>query len=331
MDLYKVGHLISLAEHGSVSKAARAVNLSQPAFSRSLQSLANELGVPLTERVGRTLILTEYGRLVVERGRRVLFEQSEARRALRELAEGRAGQLAIGCAATAAATILPVFLREVAREHPRVRVHVELGTTPQLLELLRAEKVDVVVGDGYAMLAQPGLDVERLPDGYTAFYVRTGHPILHEERLDASTIMRWPVASSPPSVAGSTMMVSAVGAEMHPQRLVTITCENVELLRDLALTTDAILIASRVAVDDSVRAGTLVELPLANREQVRTMVSVARLEGRSVTPLLSLLYDSARRTGIAHVLSPLPPSIASRLDSALMLGHDGHTVLFPAN
>lgn len=331
MDLYKVGHLIALAEHGTVSKAARAANLSQPAFSRSLQSLANELGVPLTERVGRRLVLTEYGRLVVERGRRVLFEHSEARRALRELAEGQAGQLAIGCAATAAATILPEFLREVAREHPRVRVHVELGTTTQLLELLRTEKVDVVIGDGYAMLAHPGLDVERLPDGYAAMYVRAGHPILHEARFDASTIMRWPVASSPPSVAGSTMMVSAIGAEMHPQRLVTITCENLVLLRELALGTDAILVASRVAVEDDLRSGTLVELPLANREQVRTMMSVARLEGRSVTPLLGLLYDCARRGGHPRPVAPVPPSIASRLDPTLVLGADATAVLLPTN
>jgi DNA-binding transcriptional LysR family regulator len=307
MDLYKVGHLIALAEHGTVSKAARSSNLSQPAFSRSLQSLSNELGVPLTERVGRRLVLTEYGRLVVERGRRVLFEQAEARRALRELADGQAGQITVGCSATAAAAILPGFLASVAREHPRVRVHVEIGTTAALLELLRAEKVDVVIGDGYAMLAHPGLDVEGLPDGYAALYVRAGHPILAEPHLDAETIMRWPVASCPPSIASATVMVSAIGADMHPQRLVTITCEDLVLLRALALETDTILLASRLAVEDALRDDRLVELPLANREQVRTMVTIARLEGRSVTPLLELLYSAARRAGRMLLAQPGGP------------------------
>ena len=315
MDLYKVGHLIALAEHGTVSKAARATNLSQPAFSRSLQSLSNELAVPLTERVGRRLVLTEYGRLVVERGRRILFEQAETRRALRELAEGQAGQIAIGCSAAAAAIVLPAFLREVAREHPRVRVHVELGATPPLLEALRAETLDVVVGDGYAMLAHPGLEIERLTDSYSALYVRAGHPILDEPALDAQTVVRWPVAGSVPSVAGSTMAVSAIGAEMAPQRLVTITCEQFDALRTMALATDTILHAPRSVVEGDVRAGTLVELAVPGREQVRTMLTVARLEGRSITPLLSLLYECARRA-----VSPDAPlaALGGRVDGAFI-------------
>ena len=317
MDLYKVGHLIALAEHGTVSKAARAANLSQPAFSRSLQSLANELAVPLTERVGRRLVLTEYGRLVVERGRRILFEQAEARRALRELAEGQAGQIAVGCSAVAAVTVLPAYLREVAREHPRVRVHVELGTTSHLLELLRAEKVDVVVGDGYAMLAHPGLEIERLPDSYAALYVRAGHPILREPALDAQTIVRWPVAGAVPSVAGSTMTTSAIGAEMAPQRLMTITCEGYDVLRALALGTDTILHAPRGVVEDALRDGTLVELEVAGREQVRTMLTVARLEGRRVPPHLPQLYTCAR----GGPRDDVPQAVAARADGAFL--HDG--------
>jgi DNA-binding transcriptional LysR family regulator len=321
MDLYKVGHLIALAEHGTVSKAARSANLSQPAFSRSLQSLANELGVPLTERVGRRLILTEYGRLVVDRGKRVLLEQADARRALRELAEGQAGQLAIGCAATAAAVVLPAFLGQIAREHPRVRVRVETAGTTALLELLRAEKLDAVIGDGFAMLSHPGLEIERLPDAYAALYVRPGHPILQEPVLDAATIRRWPVASPPPSVAGATMVVSAVGAEMHPERLVTITCENLALLRDLALQSDTILAASRTAMDAAVRDGTLVELPVPNREQVRTMLSIARLEGRSMTPLLTLLYACARRATQAPPTAPAPAGARSSAPRAERLAY----------
>lgn len=70
----RLGHLIALAEEGSFARAAERVHLSQPALSRSIQALEEEVGMKLFDRAARGVAMTAAGRLLVERARRVLFE-----------------------------------------------------------------------------------------------------------------------------------------------------------------------------------------------------------------------------------------------------------------
>ena len=69
MTLVQLRHLISLAESGSFSKSAQALHLTQPALSRSIRALEDELGMPLFDRVGRRNELTAFGREVLDRAR----------------------------------------------------------------------------------------------------------------------------------------------------------------------------------------------------------------------------------------------------------------------
>ncbi|MFZ9430049.1 MAG: LysR family transcriptional regulator [Burkholderiaceae bacterium] len=72
MTLVQLRHFVALAEAGSFSKAAGRVFLTQPALSRSIQSLEDEWGAPLFDRVGRRIELTTYGREAQPRARRLL-------------------------------------------------------------------------------------------------------------------------------------------------------------------------------------------------------------------------------------------------------------------
>ena len=72
MTLVQLRHLISLAQTGSFSKSADALFLTQPALSRSIRALEDELGQPLFDRIGRRSELTPFGREVVERARQLV-------------------------------------------------------------------------------------------------------------------------------------------------------------------------------------------------------------------------------------------------------------------
>ena len=77
MNLNQLRHLIALAEHHTFSKAAEALFLTQPALSRSIQTLEQELDVKLVDRDGKRNTLTAYGALVAERAARILLEARE--------------------------------------------------------------------------------------------------------------------------------------------------------------------------------------------------------------------------------------------------------------
>lgn len=96
MTLVQLRHLIALAETGSFSRAAQAQFLTQPALSRSIRALEDELGMPLFDRVGRRTELTAFGRATLERARLLVSDAEELQGSGRRSREGERGTLRIG-------------------------------------------------------------------------------------------------------------------------------------------------------------------------------------------------------------------------------------------
>ena len=95
MTLVQLRHLLALADSGSFSRAAEAVHLTQPALSRSIQTLEDELGQPLFDRLGRHSELTPFGRAMAVRARQVLDDADALRDHGRRLAPPADGDRAV--------------------------------------------------------------------------------------------------------------------------------------------------------------------------------------------------------------------------------------------
>src|SRR2546427_5686677 len=85
MTLVQLRHLISVAQTGSFSRSAEAMHLTQPALSRSVRALEQELGIPLFDRIGRHSELTAFGREMLGRARALVAEADELRDRGRQL------------------------------------------------------------------------------------------------------------------------------------------------------------------------------------------------------------------------------------------------------
>ncbi|MFM7704243.1 MAG: LysR family transcriptional regulator, partial [Rubrivivax sp.] len=96
MTLVQLRHLIALAETGSFSRAAERVHLTQSALSRSIQSLEEELGVALVDRVGRRAELTPVGRETLEEARRLVLDAQDLQERAVAVSRGRLGTLRLG-------------------------------------------------------------------------------------------------------------------------------------------------------------------------------------------------------------------------------------------
>jgi LysR family cyn operon transcriptional activator len=171
MDLHQLRTFVAIADTGGVTRAAAKVNLSQPAVSRQIQVLEEELGVLLFERIGRGVRLTLEGEDLLRRGRGLVAEADSFRERARALKSGHAGQIKIGATPPMIETVLATFLAGYRRRHPGVDVNiVEDGGAGLATRLERGEVhvAYVPVGDGRfsGRLLYPIHVTAVVPDGH---------------------------------------------------------------------------------------------------------------------------------------------------------------------
>ena len=160
-DLRQFRHFVALAEHGHYARAAEAVNLSQPALSRSIQALEGQL-LPLVERGSRGVALTAHGRLVLEHARRLLAGHRALHNAVSQLANLDSGELRLGGGPFPAARLLPEALAGFSSAHPRVRVVLLIENWQTLRQRLLDDAVELFVADIRELQGDPQLRIHPL-------------------------------------------------------------------------------------------------------------------------------------------------------------------------
>ncbi|WP_189933016.1 LysR family transcriptional regulator [Streptomyces sulfonofaciens] len=139
--------LVALVDTGSVTKAAAALHLSQPALSHQIAALERELGTPVVERLSRGVRVTAAGLAAAAEARTALGAAERAVRAGRDVAAGRAGRLRLACAETMTAWLLVPVLRRWRSTRPGVRLDLmEFTSSDKGVEALMAGEADLVVG-----------------------------------------------------------------------------------------------------------------------------------------------------------------------------------------
>lgn len=295
MDTRRIRNFLALVEHGTFHKAAEAIHLSQSALSRSIQALEEELGGPLFDRTGHRVQLTPFGRSLTQRARQLLFEANQMQREMTLLRSGDLGNIAIGMSPTSASVCLRQCLSALARSHPQLHVLAAIGRTPEIIEDLRADKYDFGVVDVSAVDDTHGLEVEYLEPLPGGFLCRRGHPLLTEETVTIDALRQYPIACSPVSKPFAKRMVEVFGAEGHPDRLVTILCDNYEIQRDLALDSDVVLMSVFAIVRREIGAGDLLILKTSPELILPGRYAIVRLLGRTPSPAMDAICVEARK------------------------------------
>lgn len=187
MELRHLRYFVAVAELENVSQAALKLHVSQPALSRQVRDLEDELGVALLERRAKSVHLTEAGRVFLTEARVVLERAEAAVKAARQAATG--GELHVGDAPSVTARILPPALR--AFRAARVKLH-DLSTE-EMLAGLREGKLDI------ALMARPtpamlrGLRFVPLARDEYRVAVAPKHPLARKKSVMIPEILREPL------------------------------------------------------------------------------------------------------------------------------------------
>ena len=148
LHLQQLAYVRALERSGTLTEAARRLQVSQPALSQSLSQLERRLGVPLLERDGRRRQLTEAGREVARFAGETLARAGALRDWLDAYAEGREGTLRVGMIDAASLYALPSAIRAFRESHPEVQLELVVDRSGLLLERLARFELDLafVVG-----------------------------------------------------------------------------------------------------------------------------------------------------------------------------------------
>lgn len=283
MTLVQLRHLVALAQTGSFSKAAQSQFLTQPALSRSIRALEDELGSPLFDRVDRRIELTPLGRETLERAKQLLSDADELRAGGQRLREGLAGVLRVGMGSGPGAMLMTPLLMQAARQPRGLRVEVSRAGTELLVEALRARALDALVVDARSLRPAPDLRAEFLHEMRGAFMVRRGHPLARRSALGFDDLLRYPIAATPLSDEVARLLIERYGPGAHLEACVTLRCEEIASLVEATLHSDAVLLAIRAA------APALVELKMRPALNISARFGLVTLARRTEPPALAIV------------------------------------------
>jgi DNA-binding transcriptional LysR family regulator len=191
VEIHQLESFIRVADEGSITRAAEALHLSQPAVTNHIRALERELRAPLFDRTGRGVRLTAAGQALLEYARRSLGLLADGRRALLDMQEGAAGRLLLGVGVTTCIFHLPAWLRRFRETNPGVDVTVRTGRSREIAQLAVEREIDL--GIVTSPVTQVELRVEGLFDEEIVLVTPPEHPL-------AGTV-------APPEALGSASLI----------------------------------------------------------------------------------------------------------------------------
>jgi DNA-binding transcriptional LysR family regulator len=151
MTLRQLEVFLAIARARSYRQAAEALHTSQPALSQHVRELEGELGVRVFDRLSRGVALTEAGRLLEERAKRVFATLTDVREGLQELQGLQRGSLLVGASTTPGIYVLPAVIGEFRRRHPGIDLRLRIANSRVIEEAIRAHEVDLGVVGGHGL------------------------------------------------------------------------------------------------------------------------------------------------------------------------------------
>jgi len=161
MELRQLRYFIALAEEGSFTRAAHHANVAQPALSRQIQKLENELGLPLVDRTTRRVAITPAGHEVAAAGRRVLGELEALKHSLQQTMDLLQGTVTIGVTRTPGPVDVPRLLASFSRQHGAVELILREGLSVDLAGQLREDRIDLALVSAISLRERRQLELQR--------------------------------------------------------------------------------------------------------------------------------------------------------------------------
>jgi DNA-binding transcriptional LysR family regulator len=274
-----------LAKTGSFIKSSENLFVTQPALSRSIKSLEDELGAKLFDRQGRQTTLTAFGEEILRRSQILLDLAKDIKETNRNFKNGLSGQIRIGMGSGPGALLMTRLLKHIAVHYPHLHIEIARGKTGMLIESLRARKLDALIINARSMKPSQDLKMEIIHETPGAFMVRKGHPLRKMKKIAMDDLRKYPIASTALSEATEKTIIDRYGKDANLENLVNIKCSEISSLVEVAEQSNTVLLAIRNSALD------LEEIILTPPLNATARFGFVTIENRTESPLLRHVRD----------------------------------------
>lgn len=276
----KLRHLsafVEIVKHGSLKAAANHIHLSQSAISKTLQDLEKILGTELLRRDRGGIELTREGRVFRQFAEQGLAALSHGIESIDAISTRHGTPLRIGCLPSVAASVLPDVILNFATLSPATPLVVEDGRIENMLDRLRSNELDLVLGRMARPETMKGLSFTQLYSEQVVFVAAPDHPLVDAtdvRALQSGFTLYPPVGAAIRSSVDQFMITQ--GANDWPNRLETVSCP---FGRAMTLgPARPVWIISQGVVAQDIDVGRLVRLPIDTNSMAGPIGIMARSE-----------------------------------------------------
>lgn len=181
MNLRQLELFVAVAESKSFSRGAELIHLTQSTVSQHIAALEDEVGARLFDRTTQGALLTPAGKVFLRHARRVLSEQEQLLEEMAAFHGQTRGQLRIGASNIPANYLVPSLLPKLAEQHPGISVHMQSGTSREMLNKLLEGEVELSISGSRP--ESDKLECKKLTDDVLVLIVAPSHPWCQRQEI----------------------------------------------------------------------------------------------------------------------------------------------------
>jgi len=215
MDIENLETFIEVAETRSFSQSARTLSLTQPAVSKRIASLESSLSTKLFDRIGRTVHLTEAGRILLPSAKQIRSELSRIEDIICNIGSSVHGKLTIATTESTATHQLPDALRTYRSEYPDVKLDLQFNTAEELLKGVEQHQFELALcplTDRSKSKLSTRLTCKDIWAGELKIAVASNDPLVSDDNLSLDKVVQNPAILCPRKTFGRDMLDSALAS-----------------------------------------------------------------------------------------------------------------------
>jgi DNA-binding transcriptional LysR family regulator len=268
MLLNQVAAFVETAERQSVSRAAEALFISQPALTARLKALEADLGAQLFVRTPRGMRLTDAGSAFLPYAVRALETLTDGRMQVNALERGGAGRLVIGAAPAVSTYVLPPLLKRFSEGYPRISISVRTGHSEEILDLVLREQATLGL---VRALQHPDILSTPLYEDRLVLVVDPSHPFAKAGRirmkdLADEQLVQFDRTSSYRDLTSALFLTAGVSPAGRME------LDNIDAAKKMVEQGFGVALLPQTSVTDELEAGTLAEVEIVDAAPVRRRI-----------------------------------------------------------
>jgi len=290
MNLKQLQHFVTLAESGNAHRASAKLNISQPALSKSIRTLEEELDVLLFERLSRGMRLTPVGQWLLSRSCSLLSDVQQLHTEIDLIKRQKNGAVRIAAGTVLCSSLMPLALARLREVAANVQVAVESGYWDNQKHMLLNAEIDFFVADARELEDIVAFDLVRLPAEPICVYVRSGHALLRKKKPVLADLRKYAIGGLT-KIPQELEKIVATTPDLSAGMLAAsvISSNDFGLLRSSAALTDVLFFSPPSAVRDQVKRRELVKLNIKLPPQLQTHFAIVWLKNRRLSTSAELM------------------------------------------